>query len=76
MPKVTEIFVFVAIESKSDEGIMGFKDSDGQWHPMICSEMSTMRSLTPIANRIAKRSGKKYKILKYLLAEEIYDGCK
>lgn len=72
MPKVTELFAFVAEEKPGDEGIMGILVG-GNWTPMIGADMNRIHSLKPIADQISKEAGTPYKLLHFKLDGEIKD---
>ena len=76
MPKITEMFAFVA-EGKGpdDEGVMGFRSDDGQWFPMVGADLARVASLRPIADEIARAMHKPYRVLRFKLAGEIQAGA-
>jgi len=71
MPKITEMFAFVAEEVPGDEGVMGFKNHRGEWMPMVGADMERVSSLIPMADEIAKILNLKYRILKFELVGQI-----
>jgi len=72
MPKITEMFAFVAEEKPDDEGIMGFM-MNSAWTPLIGADMDRIHSLKPIADEISKATGIPYKLLHFKLEGEITD---
>ena len=71
MPKITELFAFVVCDAnEDDEGVMAMHDGI-TWVPMIGADMDRVDSLRPIADQIAMKTNKPYKILKFRLAEMI-----
>jgi len=71
MEKVEVMYAFV-VEDKGDEGIMGFKVSDG-WMPMVGADMDRVKSLMPIAREISKVTGLPFKVLKFSTRVDITD---
>jgi len=72
MPKITEMFAFVAEDIGSDdEGIMSFRDLDGTQWPMVGADLERIEQLRPIADVIAKSFKKEYRILRFKLEGEI-----
>lgn len=63
--KIKELFAFVITDEQGDEGIMGFKISDG-WLPMVGADMERVDCLRPIADMIAKQSDKTYEIRHFI----------
>ena len=64
---ITEIYAFVAIAPEG-EGIMGFGTSLLPM-PMVFASKDLIEKLRPIADEITKRTGVKYEIRRYVLAE-------
>lgn len=72
MPKVTEMYAFVAADKDGDdEGIMGFQGADGGWVPLVGADMNRVDSLREIARSISESTGIKYKILHFKLDGEL-----
>jgi len=68
MPKITEMFAFVAEDKEpDDEGIMAMRLPDGTWAPMVGADTARVRSLKPIAEAIKEQTGRPYKILRFKL---------
>ena len=68
MPKVTEMFAFVAEDRGSDdEGVMAMRLPTGDWAPMVGADTARVRSLKPIADAISQATGKPYRILHFKL---------
>ena len=65
MPKITEIFAFVAEDSRpDDEGITAVQVGH-TWMPMVGADMARVDSLRPVAAKIARRTGKPVKLLRF-----------
>lgn len=70
MLRIDEMFAFVAID-KTGEGVMGFMGPSGQWFPMVGADMARVDQLRPMAQEIARTSGKEIKLLKFSKREEL-----
>lgn len=74
LEKITEIWAFVSSEEHG-EGIIGETVNmpmiGKTFMPFVCADKARMESLKPHAQRIAKESGKKIKLVKFTLREEI-----
>lgn len=71
MPKITEMFAFVATDAgPDDEGVMAMW-TPGGWMPMVGADIARAVSLRPIADQIAKESGVPYKCLHFKLDGEL-----
>ncbi len=71
MPKITEIYAFVAEDSgPNDEGITAMPVGHF-WMPMVGADMARVNWLRPVAAKIARRTGKPVKILRFSHREEL-----
>jgi len=71
MPAINQMYAFVSEDSgPDDEGIVGFHTDTG-WMPMVGADMDRIKSLKPIAQAIAKETGKKIKVLCFTNREEL-----
>ena len=71
MPRIEEMYAFVAEESgPGDEGVVAMNTEFG-WMPMVGADMARVASLRPIALGIAKSSGKRIKLLHFTKREEL-----
>lgn len=78
LEKITELYAFVSV-AEGGEGVVGqlMNMLTGQtFMPFVCADYERMESLKPMAQEIAKPSGKKIKLIKLTNREEIesYDG--
>lgn len=72
MPKITEIFAFVAEDSgPDDEGITAMQVGHQAWMPLIGGDMTRIDSLRKIAVGIARRTGKPIKLVRFTQREEL-----
>jgi len=83
MPKITELFAFVAEEGPDDEGVMGMlvpppfgQKGPHQWMPLLGADMDRIHALLPFAKQISAETGVKYKLLHFKLSGEIEDLTK
>ena len=71
MPKIEQIYAFIAEDTgPDDEGVTGFATGMG-WMPMVGADIDRIESLKPIAQQIAKSTGKKIKLIKFTNREEV-----
>lgn len=71
MPKIIEMFAFVAEDSgPSDEGVVGMKIGD-EWAPMVGADMARVESLKPIAKQIRVGTGKKITLVRFTQREDL-----
>ena len=73
MPRIKEMFAFVAEGSgPDDEGVVGMNTGSG-WMPLVGADMARVESLKPIARGIAAQTGKKIKLLHFTQREDLGD---
>ena len=71
MPRIKEMFAFVAEDSgPDDEGITAMLVGHA-WIPMVGADMARVDSLRPIAAKIARRTGKPVKLLRFTNREDL-----
>ena len=71
MPRIEEMYAFVAEDKgPDDEGVVGFMADTG-WMPMVGADMARVESLRPIAEAAARASGKPVKLLRFTTREEV-----
>ena len=71
--KIEEVYVFVSVD-KDGEGIVGQTiEMMGQpvFMPFVCADKARVESPKPLAKNIAKDSGKKIKLIRLSVREEI-----
>ena len=68
---ITELFAFVdkIDDEDGDEGVIGMSTDFG-WIPLIGADMARVESLRPIAEKVAKETGKKVILKKFKLTSE------
>jgi hypothetical protein len=71
MPKITEMYAFICDDKgPDDEGLVG--TSFGSWLiPLVGADMTRVNALKPLALVVAKRTGKKVKLIHFTHREEI-----
>ncbi|MBA7591648.1 hypothetical protein ES708_33808 [subsurface metagenome] len=73
MPRIEEMYAFVAEDSgPDDEGVVGMNAGSG-WMPLVGADMARVESLKPIARNIAAQTGKKIKLLHFTHREDLGD---
>lgn len=73
LEKIDQVFVFVSSDPNG-EGIIGQTiEMMGApvFMPFVCADEARMKSLKPLAKKIAKESGKKIKLIRLSVREEI-----
>ena len=69
--RITELWAFLAVDPADDqEGVAGF-DTGGAMMPMICSDARNMESLRPIAQQIARVSGRTIRLARFTIREDL-----
>ena len=71
MPKITEMYAFIAEDKgPDDEGVVGL--SVGNWLlPLVGADMARVNSLKPYALDIAQKTGKKIKLVHFTHRQEL-----
>ncbi len=73
MPKIEEMYAFVAEDSgPDDEGVVGMNVGICMI-PLVCADTARVESLRPIARSISAAIGKKVKLLHFTNREELGD---
>lgn len=70
---IDELYVFISSD-KTGEGVVGHTVTlmgDRIFMPFVCADKERMESLKPLAKKIAKESGKKVKLIRLSVREEI-----
>lgn len=63
MPRIEQMYAFVAEDtSPDDEGVIGMNTANG-WIPLVGADLARVESLKPIARDIARQIGKPVKLL-------------
>ena len=70
MPKINELYAFIAEEGIDDEGVVAMK-LESNWLPMVGSDMDRMISLKPIATKIANLTGKNITLAKFSIRTDM-----
>lgn len=70
MPKIEQIYAFIAEEEPGDEGITAQLTPSG-WMPMIGADMDRAESLREMAQKLADAGGKPIRLVKFETRSEI-----
>lgn len=75
MPRIDEMFAFIAENEPGEEGVTGitvssFSGSD-IFMPLVGADMERMESLKQVAKELAATTGKPIKLVKFSKREEI-----
>lgn len=72
--KIEEMFAFVSVDEKGDEGVCGFTNPEtGEWIPMVGADMARVDSLKGMARSIARITGRPVKLIKFRDRLEVED---
>jgi len=73
MPRIEEMYAFVAEDSgPDDEGVVAMSVS-GVMMPLVGADIVRVESLRPIARSISAQTGKKIKLLHFTQREDLGD---
>lgn len=67
---ITDIYAFVAVHPDGDEGILG-QSVAGVLMPLIGADLTRLQQLRPMAEQIAKQSGKVVKLVRFTHRTEL-----
>lgn len=73
LEKITEVYVFASVD-EGGEGVVGESVNLGMQNvfmPFVCADKARMESLKPRAKEIARLSGKKIKLIRLSVREEL-----
>ncbi len=71
MPRITEMYAFVAEDSgPDDEGVVAMSMGDLMM-PLVGADMARVESLRPIAKDIGASTGQKIKLIHFTTREEL-----
>ena len=68
---ITEIKAYVSVDEGGEEGVCAMLGNDGMWLPMICADDRRLGLLRPLAEQLAKSTGKPIKVLRFSQREEV-----
>lgn len=68
--KINELWAFVSTDEEGVEGVCAFRSVDG-WLPMVAADVKRLSSLRPLANEVAKRTGRPVQLIKFTAREDI-----
>lgn len=69
--RITDIWAWTAIGDDDEEGICGFLAPDGTMMPMIMADLVRLQELRPMAELIAKSSGRTLVLSRFTQRSEI-----
>lgn len=71
MPKIQTIHVFIAIDkTPDDEGVVGMKVGN-DWMPLVAADEARLKSLKPIAQKIATITKQKIILARFKVREDV-----
>ena len=74
MPKIKELYAYIAEEIKSDEGIVGATAIIGGQYgmlPLVAADRERVESLRPLVHRIANQTRKRITLVKFSVREDL-----
>ncbi len=74
MPRIDEMYAFIAEDTgPDDEGIVA-TNRDGVWIPMVGADMELVESLRPLARQLARTLNKTIKLIHFTNREDLGDA--
>lgn len=73
--RITEIHAFLAVGDDDEEGIIGAHTAMG-WVPFVAADKTRLNILRPHAENIAKDTGKKVKLVRFSVREDLEEIVK
>jgi hypothetical protein len=74
LPKIDSVYLFVSVdEEDGNEGVIGAPFGPINCMPLIAADEKRLAQLIPIAEDIARRSGKKIRLIRLTQREVIQD---
>ena len=71
MPRITDIYAFIAEGAgPDDEGVTAFF-ANGAWMPMVGADLDRVNSLRPMAHAIVLATGQKITLVRFTAREEV-----
>ncbi len=68
--RIEELFAYVA-EETDGEGVVAFQGPGGVWLPLVGADVARKDSLRAMAQHIADESGKRIRLLRFSVREEL-----
>ncbi len=70
--KIKTIHAFITEDQYGTEGVIGMKSPiDGSWIPFVGADEAMIKSLRPIAEKVALKNNKEIKLVKFSVREDI-----
>jgi hypothetical protein len=67
---IETLFAWLQLDEEGNEGVAAFC-ADNQWYPMIGADWERVRSLRPMAERIARLTGRPMRLVRFRVREEV-----
>jgi len=67
---IDAIWLYISSD-ETGEGVMGYTTPGGTLMPLMAADETRLKSITPIAQKIATLTKKKVKLVKFTMREEI-----
>ncbi len=69
---ITELFAFISVDDKGNEGICATAMGDGVWLAMVTSKQRIAEMMKPAAEDIARQGGKTVKLIRMSARAELW----
>lgn len=70
--RLRELWAYLAVDPADDqEGVAAFLGPGGMWMPMIGGDERRIRDLEPQARQLARHSGRKMRLVKFTVREDL-----
>lgn len=70
LPYVKSLWAFFSIDADGDEGLIA-SFFNGAWMPLVAADKARVESLRPLAEEVARESGKTVVLAKFSLREDV-----
>lgn len=66
------VHAFIVVDPEDgDEGIPAFVGPGGMWMPMVAADEDRVRSLRPMAEKVARETGQTVKFVRFSVREDL-----
>lgn len=69
--RIEQMFAFVLLDEDGTEGVPAFRTPSGMQIPMVSADMKHVDSLRPIAQDLARKSGRKITLCRFEIRTDL-----
>lgn len=69
--RITVIHAFVAVDEDDEEGLVGFRQQDGTWMPLVCADETRLKQVERLAHYVAQLTGKKVRHVRFSIRDDL-----